>query len=286
MPRGKSRIRADEGEIEKAFRAAGFEFGGGYDPITGKYDIVVENPRALNTVRRSLPPDLRDDVAIRVGKLPRPEAAPTGVVSGDWIAGGYPLYPIKTDAQCTFGFPVRFKPTGSTTEVKGVLTAGHCGNVAYHYYNGHWITFGSPMVTPPVSGMHDYKVFESTGLTDNSGNEVYYKNSYNLPGISTRSYYRIYAWAASTSQGVGDIVCKSGQQTGLTCGRISAPTAGSKSRIQPTRPTNRTLVPTATAAVLGSSIREPEPVRSLPESTSLVTKLELRRRRSTCPWNE
>lgn len=221
MPRGRSQRRADQQEIEKAFRAAGIEFGGGYDPITGKYDMVVEDSRAISAVRQALPPNLRDDVAIRLGKLPRPEAAPTGVQSGDWIVGGYPLYPIRTDAQCTFGYPVRFKPAGTTTEIKGILTARHCGSTAEYYYNGHWITFGAPMVAPAASGNYDYEVFESTGLNDDSGNEVYYENRSNLPGISTRNYYRIYAWAASTSQSVGDIVCKSGQQTGLTCGRIT-----------------------------------------------------------------
>lgn len=58
-------------------------------------------------------------------------------------------------------------------------------------------------------------------MNDDSGNEVYYENRSNLPGISTRSYYRVYAWAESSQQSVGDIVCKSGQQTGLTCGRIT-----------------------------------------------------------------
>ena len=221
VPRSRSQRKANQQEIEKAFRAAGFEFGGGFDPITGKYDMVVEDARAISGVRQALPPNLRDDVTIRVGELPRPEAPPTGVQSGDWIVGGFPLYPVKTDAQCTFGYPVRFKPSGSTTEVKGILTARHCLEIAYHYYNGHWITFGAPVIAPARSGIYDYEIFESTGLDDDNSYEVYYENRSNLPGISTRNYYRIYAWAASTSQSVGDIVCKSGQQTGLTCGRIT-----------------------------------------------------------------
>lgn len=224
VPRSRSQIRAALLEIEKAFKAAGIEFGGGFDPITGKFDMVVEDTRAIRTVRDALPPTLRDDVSIRVGPLPRPEAPPTGVQSGDWIAGGYPLYPVRTDAQCTFGFPVRFKPSGSATEVKGVLTARHCleaGEVAEYYYNGHWITFGAPMVAPARSGMYDYMVFESTGLNDDNSYEVYYENRSNLPGISTRGYYRIYAWADSYNQSIGNIVCKSGQQTGLTCGKIT-----------------------------------------------------------------
>lgn len=111
VPRGRSQIKADQEAIERAFQATGVAFGGGFDTITGKYDIVVEDARSISTIRQALPATLRDDVAIRVGQLPKPEAAPTGVVAGDWIAGGYPLYPIKSDAQCTFGFPVRFKPT-------------------------------------------------------------------------------------------------------------------------------------------------------------------------------
>jgi hypothetical protein len=216
VPKSRSQIQADLETLASALKSGGFPFGGGFDPITGRYNFEVETQQAANAARALIPPSLRDQVGIVVKRLPKPEAAPTGVQSGDWIAGGYPLYPIKTDAQCTFGFPVRF----GSNQTKGILTAGHCGEIAEAYYNGHWITFAKPVIRYSQVLKYDYEIFESTGLTDGGTYEVYYENRHSIPGISTRSYFQIYAWVGWASQNVGDTVCKSGQQTGLTCGQI------------------------------------------------------------------
>lgn len=218
VPKSRRQINADLEELAATFRAAGMPFGGGFNPKSGRYRIEVETQQAANRARDLIPPHLRGEVGVEVKPLPRPEAAPTGVEAGDWIAGGYPLYPVKTDAQCTFGFPVRF----GTTQKKGIVTAGHCGKTAYEYYN-HWITFSPPVSYHPVSdpGKYDYEIFETTGLTDGGGYEVYYNNISNVPQFASSGYLKIYAYVAFANQHVGDTMCKSGQQTGITCGQIS-----------------------------------------------------------------
>src|SRR5258705_2498331 len=217
VPKSRTQVQADLDSVAAALKSGGFAFGGGFDPRTGRYMFAVETQQAATAARALVPPQLRDQVGIAVQQLPKPEAAPTGVVSGDWIAGGYPLYPIKTDAQCTFGFPVRF----GSAQTKGILTAGHCGTVAYEYYNGHWITFSTPVIRHPQEGKYDYEIFETTGLTDGGGFEVYYNNSYGVPQFAASGYFKIYAFVGWANQHIGDTMCKSGQQTGITCGQIT-----------------------------------------------------------------
>ncbi len=219
VPKSRRQVGADLDEIAAIFRASGLPFGGGFDPKSGRYRLEVETQEAANRARNLIPPHLRDELGVEIKRLPKPEAAPTGVQSGDWIAGGYSLYPVKTDAQCTFGFPVRF----GSPEKKGVVTAGHCGTVAYHYYNNHWITFASPVIRRPypTSGKYDYEIFETTGLSDDGGYEVYYSNISSVAQFPSSGYIKIYAYLAFPDQWVGDTLCKSGQQTGITCGQIT-----------------------------------------------------------------
>lgn len=149
--------------------------------------------------------------------MPVPEAAPTGVQPGDFIAGGHTLYvnPTTNESWCTFGFPVRF----GSPEKKGILTAGHCGDSAYHWW-GHYIKFGAPIIRKNMELKYDYEIFETTGLSDNSGSEVYYTNPHGL-NVSTRGYYQVYAFVGWANQNVGNVVCKYGKTTYLTCGRIT-----------------------------------------------------------------
>jgi hypothetical protein len=216
VPKSKTQVQADLDALAAALKAGGFEFGGGFDPRTGRYTFEVETQQAASAARALIPPQLRDQVGIVVHELPKPEAAPTGVQSGDWIAGGYSLYPIRTDAQCTFGFPVRF----GSSATKGILTAGHCGAVAEYYYNGHWITFSAPVIHREEL-KYDFEIFETTGLNDDGGYEVYYTNTYNVPQFASSGYFKVYAWVSWANQNVGDTMCKSGQQTGITCGQIT-----------------------------------------------------------------
>ncbi|MEO7177660.1 MAG: hypothetical protein ABIW83_02340, partial [Allosphingosinicella sp.] len=162
VPKAKKQVDSDLAAITAAIRASGIPFSGGIDIKGRRYVVEVENQGAAQQVRALIPPALRSEVDINVTRLPKSEAAPTGVQAGDWIAGGYYLYDNNSPATlaCTFGFPVTF----GAANTKGVLTAKHCLDKAYTYATGgHWVTFAAPVLAK-LEGKYDYEIFETTGL--------------------------------------------------------------------------------------------------------------------------
>lgn len=217
-PKSRKQVEGDLDALASALSGAGLAFGGGFNPKNRRYRIEVETQAAASTARERIPTQLRGEVDIEIRPLPKPEAAPTGVQAGDWIAGGYTLYtstnPVRSE--CTFGFPVRF----GSPEKKGVVTAGHCGTFAAHYYNNHWINFSTPVLRKNLETKYDYEIFESTGLTDGGGYEVYFSNTQNVQQFPASGYLKIYARINFVDQNIGMPMCKSGQQSGVTCGEI------------------------------------------------------------------
>lgn len=218
VPKSRREVQLDLEALVTGLKGAGIDFTTGFDPRSRRYVVNVHTQQMANAARENIPPQLRDEVAIQIRPRLVPEAAPTGVQANDWIVGGFTFYhskdPVKSS--CTWGYPVRF----GSPEKKGILTAGHCGDVAFHYYNNHWINFAPPVIRKHYETKYDYAIFESTGLTDDQTYEVYYNNVHGL-NVSTRGYYQIYGWIGWESQNVGDTMCKSGKSTGLTCGQIT-----------------------------------------------------------------
>lgn len=88
VPKSRGQVESNLDELASIFRASGMPFGGGFNPKSGRFRIEVETQQNASRARDLIPPHLRDEVGVEVKPLPKPETAPTGVVSGDWIAGG------------------------------------------------------------------------------------------------------------------------------------------------------------------------------------------------------
>jgi hypothetical protein len=205
--------------ITAAIRASGIPFSGGFDIKGRRYIVEVESQSAAQQVRALIPPSLRSEVDVNVTRLPKSEAAPTGVVAGDWIAGGYTLYSSAsgTADACTFGFPVTF----GASNTKGILTAKHCLSAAYAYVGspGHWVTFAAPVLAK-LETKYDYEIFETTGLNQGGGYEVYFEDKNSIPEFPATGYFKVTGLITYMNQKAGMVMCKSGMTTGITCGEI------------------------------------------------------------------
>lgn len=214
VPKSRSGVNADLEALASAFEATGEAFGGGYNVRNGKYVFTVETNEGARELRAAVPPALRGDVEIVVGKLPKPQAAPTGVQPGDWSLGGYSNYSNTSGGgACTWGYVVNF---GSPAK-RGLVTAAHCGTPRYQY-NGHWITFSGPIVSRQT-GKYDYEVFDATGLT--TDNLVYFEDKNSIPEFPASGYFNVTGTIPWSQQYAGLVMCKSGHTTGITCGTIT-----------------------------------------------------------------
>lgn len=233
VKKSRKQKRQDLEELSAALRSANMQFGGWFEEKNQRHTLVVGNSGDLARAEALVPARLRGDVDVVVGPLPEPEGPPTGVVSGDFIAGGHavyfstdPAYSNNNPTQCSFGFPVRYGPS----RLKGILTAAHCTNppppiIAHRYGNPvHFIKFdwANPIMRK-LEGPYDYMVLQGSSTLDDDGvYDVYFQNPNNqVPGV-TGNYYDIYAYAAKSSIAVGNAVCKSGDTTKLTCGTVRA----------------------------------------------------------------
>lgn len=219
VPKSKRQVDSDLEAITAAIRASGIPFSGGFDIRGRRYIVEVESQSAAQQVRELIPPALRGEVAINVTRLPKDEAPPTGVVAGDWIAGGYSLYSSANgnSLACTFGFPVTF----GAANTKGILTARHCQSAAHLYTGspGHWVSFAAPILTK-LEGKYDYQIFETTGLNQGGGYEVYFEDKNSIPEFPATGYFKVTALITYMNQKYGMVMCKSGVTTGITCGEI------------------------------------------------------------------
>lgn len=233
LPVTKSRKQRqrDLEELSAALRSAGVPFDGWFEGPRQRFSIGVTSAADLARAEGLVPPNLRAEVDLVVRRIAKPEAGPTGVVAGDWIAGGFavwissdPAHPNPT--QCTFGFPVRY----GANRLPGVLTAAHCTEptpamFAAKYGNpAHFIKFdfANPIIRRRI-GQYDYMVLQgSSSLNDDGLYDVYFENPNNQVAGVTGNWLDIYGYAARTSMAVGNAVCKSGDTTKLTCGTIRA----------------------------------------------------------------
>ena len=71
--RTRAEVNAALDALALALRKAGVQWGGGYDPKTGRFEVMVESPQHVERMRAAVPPELRDDTDIVVGALPVPE---------------------------------------------------------------------------------------------------------------------------------------------------------------------------------------------------------------------
>jgi hypothetical protein len=220
----KSRIdvNRDLDAITASLRDSGIDYFGGFDLPSSKFQITAERPADVQRIQGLLPANLKNDVAVSVGPVPKTQAAPYGVVAGDGITGGTTVRDATNTsaAYCTFGYAVNYM--SGTTARRGILTAGHCTSATMYFsVNGHWVTLHTPIVDrPPAAGTkYDYKIWETTGLA--SSNKIYFRNLNSIPEFPASGTLSMTTITTFANQKVGMVVCKSGATTGITCGKIS-----------------------------------------------------------------
>ncbi|MCU4423247.1 MULTISPECIES: S1 family peptidase [Acinetobacter] len=199
-----------------------------YDLESQKFLITVEKKSDVNLVKQILPKARNGEVTVRVGNVPKIEAAPSGVKAGDKLYAGNTLSFTSGSPGCTAGFAVSYISGGVTK--KGVLTSGHCPNDMLVKFNDHNVLLSGPIIEKQhrsdpsgggdnISDKYDYQIWDGTGL--NLDNQIAFKDLNGIPEFPATGIFRLTAITTFLNQKKGMIVCKSGQTTGITCGEIT-----------------------------------------------------------------
>jgi hypothetical protein len=186
-----------------------------------KFVVTVADQAAAKLVSTLVSADLAPDVLTKVGSLP--QDVQSGYVSGDYTYGGWTLYGSTNAPNCTFGYVVRLSDARS-----GLTTASHCSAVNPKLYvNGHYVTLATAAVTNN-SGRYDFKV-HPTGSLSVSGYVAYTNNQpirgyesivNSAYGYPNNGYFGVQDGLYRVANNLGDVMCKSGQRTGLSCGEV------------------------------------------------------------------
>lgn len=212
--------------LNAALTTVGVPFTSKYDLPSEQFVVTVETEAAAQRVRTSLPDTRKVETLVQVAPLPKIQAAPVGAAPGDRLFGGDALRNIPGqggEADCTVGFGVSYTIAGVAK--RGYLTSGHCANTMYANVNGREITLSSPDVERrerPADGLadkYDFQIFDATGLTVD--NRVRFVDKNNIPEFPATGELRLTAITSFLNQKAGMVVCKSGANTGITCGEIT-----------------------------------------------------------------
>ena len=223
----ESRQKLDQ--INEVLASYNILFSSIYDLEQQKFIITVENKENAKLIRRALSRhgklfDNSGEALIRISAIPKVEAAPTGVQTGDRLYAGDPVWTHAnaTGTRCSLGYAVTYK-VGSVTK-KGILTAGHCDNAYFANMGNHDVLLYSPIVEKPhrsadgISDKYDYQIWETTGLVVD--NKVRYRDLNGIPEFPATGILNLKSVTTFMNQKKGMIVCKSGAVTGITCGEI------------------------------------------------------------------
>lgn len=208
-------VNRDLESIAATLKDSGITYTGGYDLPTSKFQITVESDADKQCIVGLLPANLKNDTQVSIGPLPKTQAAPYGVKSGDTVSGGTKIYTEanNTSGWCTLGYSVTY---GSPAK-RGILTSAHCPTPMYFAINGAWVTLHTPIVEQQT-GKYDYQIWETTGLASN--NKIFYRNINSIPEFPASGSLSMTTITSFANQKSGMVVCKSGATTGITCGKI------------------------------------------------------------------
>ncbi len=215
-------------DINNALNRLNLVYSSVYDLESQKFLITVEKASEINLVKQNLPKARQGEVTIKVGNVPKIEAAPSGVKAGDKLYAGNTLSYTSGSPGCTAGFAVSYVVGGVTK--KGVLTSGHCPNDMLVKFNDHNVLLSGPVIEKQhrsdpngggdgINDKYDYQIWDGTGL--NLDNQVAFKDMNGIPEFPATGIFRLTAITTFLNQKKGMIVCKSGQTTGITCGEIT-----------------------------------------------------------------
>lgn len=227
--------------IAAALAAARVPYVSYYEHRTDDMVIEVGSDTGVGAVRQALPQDLQSSVKIVRGNLPAQVQA-TGSVSGDGVWGGWWGNREKADHThyCSYAFAAK-----DNTGAVGLLTAAHCDNTGHIKYttpSAHWVTLSAPTVEwNAANTKYDYQFHRIAPLTtsayvffDNSSTKIWARNIFSttpnyqndspknvISGYAANGYFKVVGTYGYYDQAVGNVMCKSGHSTGLTCGEIT-----------------------------------------------------------------
>ena len=209
--------------LSKAITTLGQPYPIGYDSVEEKFFVDVPDTATRAAVLATIPPGLADNVRVDVGPIPVPEqnastsAIPTGATSGDWAAAGYRTTSSSNStnpgAPCTLAYPVTFG-----TNLRGILTAGHCTEPKFVRYSDHDVTFPAAYFERFGSGNYDVAIYRTDGL--NTDYQLYYSNDYGIPEFPRNGWLNTKNFIRLANQWQGMSICISGSVIGLACGKI------------------------------------------------------------------
>lgn len=180
-------LRAAQARAISAYEATGVPFESDINVQQNRAEIYVTQQRRVSSSSSpQLPPHVE---VLTVDTLSTPDRS---------ITGGYRFTP-PGGASCTTAFTVRYN-----ANTEGQLTAAHCSDNMY--YRGDYMRFRQQDQT----GSSDAQWHTTFGYED----LAYFRSS----GAANSPVRRV---AGRTNQRVGRYVCKFGQTTGRTCGRIA-----------------------------------------------------------------
>lgn len=225
VPKSKQNTDSDLNQIAAAAASANISFIGGLNLETERYSIIVLDQTAVDSFRRVLPAQFKNDVDITIGLVPKIQAVPTGVQTGDSLRGGQTVYKdTAAGLECSWSYAVSYL-SGTVTK-KGILTAGHCAETLYHKIGARYVTLSGPVIERNTrqaaagtsAGKYDYQIMDTTGIATSYTIEYQDKNGIpEFPATGTLNVVRVTAF---NNQLAGMVVCKSGAVTGVTCGKI------------------------------------------------------------------
>jgi hypothetical protein len=208
--------------LAKAVAGTGKAYPIGYDSIAELYFVEVPDQATKMAVESAIPPGLTTETEVQIREIPQVEQSqsttttPTGVVAGDWAAAGYRSTSTASStnpgAPCTLAFPVAF-----VTNLRGILTAGHCTEPKYVRYSDHDVTFTAAYIER-TTGNYDFSIYRTDGLSTDY--QLYYRNTFGIPEFPASGWLNTKNFIRGANQWQGMSVCISGSVTGLACGKI------------------------------------------------------------------
>jgi hypothetical protein len=225
--------------IIAALSGIGLQYVSYYEHKTDDMVIEVGSEQSIGAVRQALPQDLQSSVKIVRGSLPVKRQA-SNYQSGDAVYAGFWWSSTSGGGyNCSFAFAAK-----DNQGRDGILTAGHCPPTAAYIYDttpsAHWIRLAPATINwNAPNTKYDYRFYLVTGITtagwvwfDNSSTKIYgrdmngtslasFSSQNVVPGYAATGWFKVTGTYGYYSQVVGDVICKSGHSTGLTCGEIT-----------------------------------------------------------------
>ena len=183
----------------------------------GTEQFIVQAPGSSESaVMAASPQQYRRDIVFEDFAFPEPEQSYTtgSTSSGYYANAGYNI-------GCTMAFPITYT-YGGVSNRQGALTAGHCFDPddpdrILSHPDGTQTVFKDAVFRRAQNDL-DFAIIDTTGMTTNYW--IYFWNKQGVGGFPNSSWLRTKNFIRKSASWIGMNVCKQGQKTGLTCGKV------------------------------------------------------------------